>query len=348
MSNAAAWIFGSGSSGPVTKPTRDQICGLKNQFQGLTVQTQQYGMLPLFDPVIGWFSGSTAQADRQACYAVHRAVGDTAVNITISGQYNEAGQAYQNVAGRDYSTDLSALHALCQEIINNGFYVLLMMAGDGESVSDDPQSGQYNDPGGMTYGRAWLMRHFAEIHAALSDLSPWIVFCPGYDGVVPGWQPPSGVDAFVTMARGVIGDSGYLALELSSGYCVWAGAEANNWVTPAGQCVDLILQECPVPMGPPAPPPPDFMTLPANERAPWDQIWQIVGRMVQPYNRPSEQPAGDDPNPPFLLNLGTPRGPYFYNVWEICTYSWVRNAISLSIVNQQRAYLTGLGCEHIG
>ncbi len=321
-------------------PSRDQLCHVQCSFQGLTVQTQQYGVLPLFDPVIGWFTGPTAAADRAACYAAHKAVGDTHINLAVSSQYDEPGQAYAGMPGRDFTNDLDAFRALLTEAIHEGFYILLMMAGDGEEP----------DPVGLTKGRTWLMQNFERIVTALRgdgtpvrpDLTPYIVFCPGYDGVVPGWQPPSGVDAFVQMARGVLGPQGALAIELSAGYCVWAGNEFNNWATPAGQCVDVILSEFPCPMGPPQPCPAD----PA-QRSPWDQVWQIVGRLVRPYHRPADQPANDDPSPPYYLGSGTPRGPYVYVAWEFDTYAWVRGC-SVDTVHTHREYLKSLGCPVVG
>ena len=319
-------------------PSREQLCAVKCSFQGLTVQTQQYGALPLFDPVIGWFTGPTAASDRAVCYAAHRAAGDTHINLAISSQYDEPGQAYSGIPGRDYTDDLDACRTLLIEAIQAGFYVLLMLAGDGEAP----------DPVGLTKGRTWLMQNFARIIAALRgdgsrerpDLTPYLVFCPGYDGVVPGWQPPSGVDDFALMARGVLGPSCVLAIELSAGYCVWAGDEFNNWAGAAGQCFDVILSEFPCPMGPPAP------YNPSNT-PPWDQVWQIVGRLVKPYLRPADQPAHDDPNPPYYLGTGTPRGPYVYVAWEFDTYAWVRGC-SLGQVETHRAYLRSLGCALVG
>jgi hypothetical protein len=237
------------------------------------------------------------------------------------------------------------------------------MAGDGESVNDNPQPGQYNDPNGMTYGRAWLMRHFATVWAALKggagepDLTPWVIPMPGYDGVVPGWQPFTGVNDYVKMARSVVGPDHGLALELSAGYCVWSG-EANDWATADGQRFDTILQEFPFPMGPPKPIPAAHLEADGNwkpnppcgngERGPWDQVWQMVGRMVKPYNRPANQPPNDDGGgAPFLLSGGTPRGPFFYIAWEFDTYGWVRG-LPVADVDQHRAYLRSLGCKLLG
>lgn len=347
-------------------PSRDQLCGVRCTFQGLTVVTQQYGTLPLFDPAIGWF---TLAADRQAAYDVKAAAGDTHINLTISGQYAEAGQAYANVVGRDYTQDIPALRALLTEAIcagvsrgvPNGFRILLALAGDGMSVNWNPQPGEYNDPAGWTYGFEWLMENFQRIWSALRgdhgewpDLTPWILPMPGYDGVVPAWQPFTCVNEYVRHARSVAGPHAALAIELSAGYCVWSG-EANDWATPDGQMFDVIVSEFPYQMGPPLAIPSSLLSgsnwagsVTPDQRAPWDRVWQIVGRLISPYHRPSEQPTNDDPGgAAFLLSSGTPRGPYFYIAWEFDTYGWVRGC-PLSQVQQHRHVLSDLGCEWVG
>jgi hypothetical protein len=238
------------------------------------------------------------------------------------------------------------------------------MAGDGESINDNPQPGEYNDPGGMTYGRAWLMRHFEEVWTALkgsrgeADLTPWVIPMPGYDGVVPAWQPFTGVNDYVKMARRVVGPDHGLAIELSAGYCVWTG-EGNDWAMEDGMRFDTILQEFHAAMGPPDPIPAAFLEANGNwkpdpavrneDRAPFDQVWQMVGRMVSPYHRPPDQPQNDDGGgAPFHLRGGTPRGPFFYVAWEFDTYRWVRGQVSAMEVNRHRAYLRSLGCKLVG
>jgi len=48
-------------------PTRSQLCGIECAFQGLSVETQQYGLMPWFEPALGWLD---LEADRQAVYDV--------------------------------------------------------------------------------------------------------------------------------------------------------------------------------------------------------------------------------------------------------------------------------------
>lgn len=350
-------------------PSRDQLCGVKCSFQGLTVVTQQYGSLPWFEPALGWLASA---ADRMAVYDVKASAGDTHVNLTLSGAYSEPNQAYASIPGRDYAYDMPALRSLITEAIcagaargvANGFRILLAMAGDGMSISDAPQQGDYNDPQGLTYGFQWLMLNFGRVWSGLKgtngegpDLTPWIVPMPGYDGCVPGWQPWSCVNAYVNQARVVVGPTAALAVELAAGFNSWSG-EANDWATPDGQMFDVILQELPYPMGPPNLIDPSLLDpghnwkpmppLTNEQRAPFDQVWQIVGGMIQPFNRPADMPNNDYPGGvPYRLGGGTPRGPFFYNAFEYDTYGWVRG-LPLATVQAHRSYLVGLGCDWVG
>ena len=72
-----------------------------------------------------------------------------------------------------------------------------------------------------------------------------------------------------------------------------------------------------------------------------DDVWQILGRMVRPYFRPPEQPAGDDPNPPFILGTESDRGPFFYYIFEWCMYVAVRGE-SQSVMDGWKAQFSAM------
>ena len=73
-----------------------------------------------------------------------------------------------------------------------------------------------------------------------------------------------------------------------------------------------------------------------------DSYWQIAGRMISPYHRPPDQPAGDDPHPPFYLAPNNPRGPYFYVVFEPTiagVYEWCRGRTTQTAMKQEDQYI---------
>ena len=82
-----------------------------------------------------------------------------------------------------------------------------------------------------------------------------------------------------------------------------------------------------------------------------DSYWQIAGRMLDVYHRPADQPAGDDPNPPKYLGPDSPRGPYFYVVFEPTTagvYEWCRGRTTIAAMQQEDAYIRATGATLTG
>lgn len=317
-------------------PTRAQVCALKTSLQGLTYHTAEFGDIP------AWFYAMLTPTDRAQARSDHRSTGDTHITIPIAEAYQEPGTLWPEAlkAGYDYTQNLDALRAICTEVIAAGFFVDMPLAGDG--IGDGPG---YNDPVGRTYGFGWLMNNLARIVTHLKgdgvtipDLTPYIIFRPGWDGVFYGWGvpgeipdlQPTRVKQFGELFRSLL-PGGYLAIEHTPGNipCGEGGAD----FAPGGlmRAYDTILSE--------------FTTV--HE----DSCWQVVARMVPHYNRPSDQPSGDDPNPPFYLAPGTERGPYFYVAFEPTiggVYQWCRGWCSLEDVNTVRAYLRGLGCALTG
>lgn len=302
-------------------PTRDEVLSVKLTFQGLTVTLPTYGTIPWFEPAISSLDAASRQIVYQAKHAAH----DSHLAIAISWAYmNDGGYSYP-VGGKDLTGDLPTFRALVAEVIANGFFPVLFLAGDGES----PSGGGYDDPNGWTYGYQWLAAHLPQIVASLQqpvDLTPYCILVPGWDGVTPGWQPAQ-IDAYLVQARSLL-PRGYLGLEIAAGAADW-GSGAGNYTSAAGQSLDLVLQEFP---GPPT----------------GDAVWQIAARELGPaYVRPSDEPAGDDPNPPFYLAGGTPRGPWYAVAYEFDEYRWVRGLVTAAQIQQERQYLGTLGYAHV-
>jgi hypothetical protein len=322
MDDTTLLLLGTAAPPFPPTPTRDQVCRVRVGFQGLTIQSQQFGTLPAFGPEISTLNDT----DLASYFAQAREAGFTHVEFAVSWNYVEPGYAYP-VPGRDLSQDLPELRRRVELAIRAGLFVVLFCAGDGES----PAGGGYNDPQGWTYGRGWLMQNFERIYRAMEqgdhDLTPFMVFCPGYDGVWYGWNGPQAVRDWWALAGPILNGKGYLAIEWGAGLCHLGDGAATY--QGAGQYLDVILQEFPIGAVP--------------TRAP-DQIWQIAARTVPVYHRPADQPARDDPTPPHYIP-STPRGPMYVVWYEKDTYEWVRGAISVEQVDVNRAYGCSVGYD---
>lgn len=331
-------FYGHGGHGPIVIPTRDQILRSQLTFQGLTARTAQYGTFPWFAPILGWLD---SKQDRVDCIKMHRDAGDGLVNLALSSQYKKA--AYENMTGKDFSNNLPLLYDRIQEALDGGMTgVALMLAGDGHG-----DGVHYNDPVGWTYGFEWLMANFRRVHDALGKLDKWIIYFPGYDGVVPGWATsgtyryPDEVDRWLLFARKEVGDSGYLGLELAGGYAHWGG-EGGNYSSEAGLCLDVVAQEFPIAIGPPDSPPKPWSQMTDEERNPWSQVWSMMAHLQRPYNYPQDQiNAGFDLNAPYYLSQVTSRGPRVYWNFEYDTYLWAQG-LPVETVHKHRAALRAL------
>lgn len=323
-------------------PTRTEICGLSTSLAGLSYTTTQYGTFP------AWMYGGLSTTDQPAARAAHLLAGDTHIPIGISQAYDEPGTLIPAGLrqGYDYAYDLAGFREILLPVLTAGLLVDLPLAGDGMSVNDNPAQGEYNDPVGKTYGFQWLMNNLGRIIAGLRgdgtpanpDLTPYILFRPGWDAVFYGWsvpgevpdQQPDRVQQFGELFRSLL-PNGYLAIEHTPGNIPCGEGGADYAAGGLMRNYDTILSEY------------------ANVHA--DSCWQVVGRMVRPYTRPPDQPAGDDPSPPFYLSPGTPRGPYFYVAFEPTiggAYQWVRGHCTVDDVNAVRAYLRAMGCALTG
>ncbi len=313
-------------SAPIMEPTREQVCNIYCGFQGISILTQQFGWIPAFGPECGSLNDTDCIS---YCQQMKR-LGFTHVEFDISWQYDEPSYSYP-VPGLDLAYNLSEVCRRCNLIINQGMMIKFALAGDGMSVNSNPGPEQYNDPFGWTYGFQWLMNNIERILIELKnypvrDLTKWIIFVPGYDGVFYGWsingevpdlQPQRVID-FGNKFRSIL-PKGYLGLEHSTGK-IPVGEDGLDWKTNGPlDSYDTCLSEFD----------------PFNLHS--DNTWQIVARLTRPYNRPSDQPNGDDPNPPYIIE-DCSRGPRFYIMYELLTYLWVRNLVSIEECNNAYDY----------
>jgi len=344
-------------------PTRAQVCAVQHSLAGLTYHTHEFGDVP------AWFYGRLNPEDRAEARACHRAAGDTHIPFPLTEAYREGGTLWPAALadGYDYTSDagLQTYRAIASEIIADGFCIDCAMGGDG--LGSGPG---YNDPVGRTYGCQWLMANMARMITALQgdgtkqnaagDLTDYISFRPGWDAVFYSWggsaqksmvplrwwrhrismpvqlstkeldDQQQRVKAFGELFRRIL-PNGYLAIEHTPGNI--PVGEGGGDYQPGGLMTtfDTIMGE--------------YNTF--HE----DSYWQIGGRMIRPWHRPPDQPAGDDPNPPMYLSHDSPRGPFFYVVFEPTkhgVYEWCRGRTTREAMQQEDAYIRASGATLTG
>lgn len=359
----AAYVPGTGTLPPI--PTRAQVCAVQTSLQGLTYNTTQYGPIP------AWFYAKLNPQDRAGARRSHIDGKDTHIPVPISAAYKEHGTLWPEELkqGYDYTQDLDTFRAILYEVICDGLFPDVTLAGDGLGIGPG-----YNDPVGNTYGCGWLMQNLERIIRGLQgdgtdarpDLTPYLIHRPGWDAVFYGWggaeadghgkkqasqhalrwrnvlkkpttystkeldDQQKRVKAFGELFRKIL-PAGYLAIEHTPGNIPCG--EGGGDYAPGGLMTtfDTIMGE--------------FNTV--HE----DSYWQIAGRMLDPYHRPPDQPAGDDPNPPKYLAPGSPRGPYFWVGFEPTVggvYQWCRGLCSVEDVRTVDRYMRDSGCTLTG
>jgi len=300
-------------------PDRMTLMTAQLTFQGLTLSCPETGKVGIFDVMLDTLSPSC----RQEFYKVKRAAGDKVIALAISHSYSEPGVPAAIAAGKDWTNDLTSFYSFLTEVVQQGFYVQLHLAMDGEGAGPG-----YNDPVGSTYGFDWGMANLPRILDRLKPLAQYIRFYPGFDGVFYGWEP-SGVKvpAYAALVRSIIPNA-VIGIEFNTGH-IPIGEGGGDFL-PGSRMKDY-----------------DIVAGEFNPGLNDDATWQILGRMVRPYNRPADQPSGDDPNPPFYL-IDSERGPRVFNCFEWNLYDWVRDRVSVDQLAKDRARLIAMGCKVVG
>lgn len=298
-------------------PDRNQVCSIGLTFQGLTVTTREFGTLPWFEPGYQCLDPE----DRAAVRAAKHLAGDTHLILeffTDTGSiYNEPFQPYQGFISPSMEQNPAFFLSLVEEVIINGFIPIIVFDGDD---GDNPAHGYPN-----ALRQLPILVNLLK-SSSYGDLNAYVLYARFWDGVFYG-SSPENIANFGAQFRTLL-PNGYLAIEHQPGK-IPAGEGGGDY-QPGGRMstYDVICGE--------------FDWLPHN-----DATWQVLGRMVRPYTRPSDQPSGDDPNPPFYLAPGSPRGPYFYVVFEYAEYQWVRGQVTAEDIQTQRSYFWGCGATLI-
>jgi hypothetical protein len=299
-------------------PTRDQKGLAKLHFGGLYFNHSAHGRLPLFDACFAWLNAE----DRAEVYRVKHEAGDTHLLVQVPfgiPLYDEPGQPYNgdNFPAKGY--DPTEFYNAIKEAIQNGMIPVIFMSEDYDQSCE-------------------MIVHVIKDLSDPSkvDLVPYCIFSPGWDGIFYGWEPShEKIPHWGALARiAYKGDQSNLMLflEFNPGHIPLGEGDADY--KPGGDMKDF-----------------DII---AGEFSPWmvygqpagDEVWQIVSRMACPngYNRPPEQPAGDDPNPPYVLH-DCARGRRYGWVFETGVYEFVRDRITPAVLDKHRAYYRNLGCE---
>lgn len=272
------------------------VCGVRLNFQNQIITTRQYGTQPWFEPVL---ASVTDPLDRQSVYQQKRATQQRHQIIEFNTDDwgpnpPNRGWAWGPIPSMEDNPD--KFLALTEEIIRAGLFPIIAFDGD------DGQAGHVN-----AMRQLPILLHILQQWSKHGDLTPYILFARLWDGVFYGSTPEQIAD-FGRAFRALC-PLGHLAIEHNFGHI--PVGEGGDDYQPGGRMstYDVILSE--------------FDDPPHN-----DTIWQIGGRLLQPYHRPADQPANDDPFPPgapFYLGAGNPRGSYVAVAFETwAPYDWVR------------------------
>ncbi len=327
MTSRALILAGTGARPFPPPPTRDRICGVHLTFQGLTVNTVQYGVVRWFEP---WLQNLTA-ADRQAVYAAKRArpIPDTHVIFHYAtrlggwyGQPNPQFSQFPSVIGEPTPT---LFLALVEEVIREGFVPIIAYDGDN---GDNPVDGYPN-----ALRQLPILGNLLK-SSQYGDLNQYVLLVRFWDGVFYG-SSPENIQAFGTSFREFYGNDVCLGIQHNDGH-IPVGNGPADW-EPGGMmdAYDVLFSE--------------YMDSSEPDRGN-QTIWQVNGRCVRPYYRPADQVG--DPAPPFYLvpsSRGFPRyhcafeGGY---VWG--EYGWVRGYSTAAQIETWRQYQRAMGCQYTG
>lgn len=300
--------------------TRDQICNAKVTLSGLTISTAQFGTQPWFE--LAWQCLSNP-FDRANVLAQKIAAGDTGqviefytnkTNIYPNRPNNATwlGQCVTEVG----EFDQPLFYSFVTEILEAGLVPVVVYDGDnGDNVVDG-------------YPNALRQLPILTSLLADDDFNSKVLYARFWDGVFYGSEPEN-IQNFGRQFRKLL-PQGNLAIEFNPGH-IPVGNGPKDYA-PLGMMTDydVIVGEFNWP----------------NYRE--DSTWQVVARLLAQYNRPPDQPSGDDPSPPFYLKPGNKRGQYYFWAFELAEYEWVRNQVSLSDLKTAGRYYHDMGCYNVG
>jgi hypothetical protein len=307
----------------VSIPTREEVLGMKMHFRGgIIIESSTYGKMPWWPSALSWLN----RQDRQLVYTEMRAAGDTHALIEIpsgSPLYNEPNQFYDNVRfpALDWTSNFTEmspqLSELVDEVIQEGFLFDIT----------------------MSVPAAQSQQIVQLVMKALSvEQLQYGFVVPGYDDVFYGWTNTD-IIKWASLAR-AIKSQAYLGIQFNIGHIPLGGGPADYAVNGPMNGYDVILGSLP--------------------SLPWsvaNNNWQIIGRCVQPYIWPPDEPQDYDSHPPPFYLTQNSRGIRTFVAFETgYPYNWVRvnmndqNAINATIaaINTETEYFRSMGCDFFG
>jgi hypothetical protein len=313
----AEWVLcdGPGVKPFPAPPSRDTLLTGQLTGQGITIHTTEFGDMPWWPGCWAWLSPQSRKEAAQQLIA-H---GDQLMLLSVpSGKplYDEPDQFYSPDKFPALSITPDGLVELVAETIQLGFKGVWLFLG-----GDDGQNGfPIAISQSQQFGPAMKKSKYG-------DLNQYTVTLPGWDGV---WHKPNSsgtgytpqqIRMFSLTARQY--GAQYVGIEQGTGYML--AGEGGNDYQPGGtmSAYDLVLLEF-------------------EDNSFDDNVWQILGRLQRPYIRPAEQPADDDPNPPYVLE-GTN---VIARVFEYFMYGAVRGTPN-SVIAGAKGKFEAMGAQHV-
>lgn len=345
MNASELYLLTSSEDKPLPpQPSRDEICGVNVQFQGRIVVVDGV-TYPYFPTMLQCLN----QNQRAQLYSQLKT--DTHLFVEFlpaESIYNEPGQPFYHFISPDFEANPGLLLDLIVEIIDNGYIPGVIFNGDN---GDNPVDGYPNAL------RQLPILFNLLLNTNYGNLNKRVLYLRFWDGVFEGSLPVN-IKNFGVQFRKLMPGAldGFLGIEFQPGAIPVGNGEVDYDVDGMMSDYDVLFAEY-------ADGYYDENTGEWIDNTPTtgnNTMWQINGRLratKQPYIRPSDQPADDDPNPPSYFKNGNARGPYFFVGFEYNTlygaYAWVRVDINnfrplQFAINARRNYTRSMGVQYTG
>lgn len=281
------------------------------------VQTNQFGLKPWFELA---YQCLTDASDRLWARQQKRLASDTHIILefeTHAGSvYNEPDVWLKDAISRSAEQEPDWFYNLVREIVTEPNPLIPVIVYDGDN-GDNPADGYPN-----------ALRQLPIVYDVMDNLRNNALYARFWDGVWYG-SSRNTIPEFGASFRTLYPDpNNCLIIEMQPGVI-----HLGDDVTTYGMSGMLHHY--------------DGVCSEFDSNIHQDSTWQVVDRMVRPFNRPPDMPSWDDQNPPYYLGQGSigPRGKYYWIPFENKTYEWVRNRVSTQQLAAEKQYFINMGCD---